>query len=201
MAIKAKQISVDALNTAKEATNAANTVAGIERVRIHHDMLPDLMVEVRKTGAAGRARLTVRWNGPSVLERLAEVRVRVLDDGEERRIALASNPAAGPTAEELAAQVWGPYRLQPGLDGVSADGRTATRNGLYLGSTLSLMMEQTRSPHRDVEALLWWSMEFGRQPVRLHIECRHDYFEPWVQVYEVDVIDPYSAPHQAQARP
>ncbi|MFG2978047.1 hypothetical protein ACGFYY_34270 [Streptomyces sp. NPDC048331] len=196
MAIKAKQISVDALNTEKQATNAASIVAGIENVRIHHDMLPDLKVEIRRTGDGGRARLTVRWDGPSVLKRLSEVRVRVLDDGQDRTVALASNLATGPTAEELAAQVWGPYRLQPGLDGVSVGGRTATREGLCLGSTLPLMMEPTRSPHRDAEAQIRWSMEFGRQPVRLHIECRHEDFEPWVQVYEINVIDPYSAPQR-----
>ncbi|MER6393672.1 hypothetical protein ABT236_35075 [Streptomyces sp. NPDC001523] len=195
VAVKAKQISSDALNTAKEATSAAKIVADIERVRIRHDMMPDLAVEIRKTGDAGvgRARLTVRWNGPSVLERLAEVRVRVLDDGRDHSFVLPSNPAEGPTVEELQAQVWGPYQLQSGLEGVSGDGRTAVQDGLYLGSTRSLMLEQTQSPHRDLNARLRWSMEFGRQPVRLHIECKHEDFGPWVQVYEIDVVDPHTA--------
>jgi|tagenome__1003787_1003787.scaffolds.fasta_scaffold20987071_10 hypothetical protein len=120
-------------------------------------------------------RLEIGLTRPEGLDQLDDLRIEVRDD--RPRAALG---VGGPSAEEVRAQVWGPYRFSPGVDGASGDGRSVAPiayqrpdNKLPRGESLRLQMERTRAPHWFSEGQDGWRKEFGSSsPVRLVLHCR-----------------------------
>ncbi|MEV7512011.1 hypothetical protein AB0O57_29055 [Streptomyces sp. NPDC091201] len=170
-----------ALRVAVQSRKTAETVAQIERDRLHHELTPQFDVGLFRLNEGGPvATLRITWEGPSTLERLSEVRVFVRDQGGPR------TPATGgpPTAEQIAAIVWSPYRLRPGVSGASSDGRTATHHGLELGGQVVLTMEPTMAP-AWVRADDWFPTGLDR--VQLRVEAVHPDYRLWIQVFEVPV--------------
>ncbi|MER6253562.1 hypothetical protein ABT224_19625 [Streptomyces sp. NPDC001584] len=182
-----------ALETAQAAARTADSVADIERIRAHHDFAPRFAVKLVQQNPSADSRLTLKltWMGPGTLERLSEVRVEVRGDGIHRRPALAGSP----TAEEISATIWGPYRLQPHVSGASPDGRTAVEEHLELGRSIVLSFERTLHPH-------WihpdqWRADQEGQPVELLVTAVHSQFRPWHEVHVLQPERPWAAPAPA----
>lgn len=182
------KVAVQARDTAGQAAMTAATAAQIERDRLHHEFTPKFEVSLfHDPPSSPVAYLYVAWNGPSTLERLSEIRVIVRDDGVPREPSPTGVP---PSAQQIAATVWGPYRLRPGVDGASPDGRTATQRDVELGGWVVQTMEPTLPP-AWVRSEDWFTS--GPSPVRLRIEAVHPDYRPWIQVYDVALEPPSHA--------
>jgi len=138
-----------------------------------------------------RATLRVALVGPAALDRLDRVTVRIRDDIPGR----APVTPGGPTAEEIARQVWGPYRFVPGVDGADQTGRSVAPFGLLLGDWRPLALERTPAPTWSSDATAW-QRQYNDQPVRLTLACVREGDEPWTvpQEVRVDQGAPPSAP-------
>ena len=114
--------AVGAWWAARSSSQASAAMTAIERRRWHADLTPQFELACRVTSGE-RATLRVALVGPAALDRIDRVTVRIRDDIPGR----APVTPGGPTAEEIARQVWGPYRFVPGVDGADQDrplGRT-----------------------------------------------------------------------------
>jgi hypothetical protein len=119
--------------------------------------------------------LEVGLIGPSALAELDDLRIDVRDD--RARPALGGG---GPSSDEVRAQIWGPYRFSPGVDGASEDGRSVATilhqrpdKRLPRGESVRLQMERTRAPRWFAHGEAGWRQEFkSHSPVRLALHCR-----------------------------
>ena len=103
--------------------------------------------------------------------------------------------AGGPTPEQVAAQVWGPYRFIPGtgpgadpvrgIPGADETGRVTATGGMPVGEELPFFLEPTRPPSWSSQPQENW-LKRGTV-VRLRLGCRRDGREPWTLTAEVDV--------------
>ena len=132
-------------------------------------------------------RLTVFLAGAPELGRLDSLAVRIRDDYPGR--AEGNRIAGGPSREQVAAQIWGPYKFQPGTgpggQGADETGRVTPTGGMPVGESLPFILEPTsRPPWSD------WSREDWRRIqgtlVRLQLECSRA-GESWSLPCEVDV--------------
>jgi hypothetical protein len=120
--------------------------------------------------------------GPAGLDRLDQVTVRIRDDIPGR----APVTSGGPSAEEIARQVWRPYRFVPGVDGAVQTGRFVAPFGLLLGDRRPLALERTPAPTWSSDAT-GWRRQYDDQPVRLTLACVREGDEPWTVPREVRV--------------
>lgn len=181
--VMAAGAAVGSLLAARQANRAAATLAMIERHRWHADLTPQF--EVTCTATSGdRATLRVAFVGPPGLDRLDQVTVSIRDDIRGRAPVIAG----GPTAEQIARQVWGPYRFVRGVDGADENGRSVAAVELLLGDWRPFALEQTPPPP-------WWGgggvdgwrKQYADQPVRLTFTCHRQDDEPWTVPREVYV--------------
>lgn len=100
--------------------------------------------------------MTVFLAGPPELGRLDSLTVRIRDDYPER--AQGSQIAGGPSREQVAAQIWGPYKFLPGSgpDGQLPDGtgRFTVTRGMAVGEPLVFILTPTIAPPRS-SATFW----------------------------------------------
>jgi len=95
-----------AARSASEAARASASVASdSERDRRWSSLLPQFKFTCSRRADNMSAKLRIRLDGPYTLERLNRVTVTIRDDRPNRENFLL---AGGPTAEQIAAQVWGP---------------------------------------------------------------------------------------------
>jgi hypothetical protein len=139
-------------------------------------------------------RLVVALLGPPNLGALTELTVSIRDDHPGR--AESVRPGVGPTAEQVAGQIWGPYRFTPGtgpgadptigVAGADASGRTTVTGGLEVGEALPFILEPTLPPNW-AEGLTseQWSAQVGTV-VQLSLECRQGK-NVWPLRAEIDV--------------
>ncbi len=170
---------------ARAANQTGKSLAGIERHRWHADLTPQFEVTARASGDA-TAVLRVELVGPPGLDRLDQVAVSIRDDIRGR----APVTAGGPTAEQIAAQVWGPYRFAAGADGADPRGRAVASFDLLLGDWRPLALERTLPPmwtasssgggHR-------WRQQYDGKPVRITVHCRREGHGPWTVPLEIPV--------------
>ncbi|HEY9372596.1 hypothetical protein [Streptomyces sp.] len=167
------------------AADTADAVAAIERDRWHVELTPILEVEVHRLGTTERASLTLKLVGPPGLEQLDAVTVLVRDDDVDR----TPRTAAPPTAEDVAAHIWGPLRFTPGIDDVAEPGRVTPVFPLAPATVKKFDMTNTHAPfwHTDDDAERRWRIEVRDQPVRLKIECRLEGHKPWFLYPEVKI--------------
>lgn len=119
-------------------------------------------------------RLVVALDGPPALDRLDQLTVTIRDDTTDHR-----SVAGGPTDEQIAAQIWGPYRFTPGVDGADRTGRAVAPIRLLLGDDRPFQLEPSTPPPwwTDPEA---WRTEYAATPIRLAIRCcRRDNDHEW----------------------
>jgi hypothetical protein len=182
--------AVGAWWAARSSSQASAAMTAIERRRWHADLTPQFEL-VCRVASGERATLRVALVGPAGLDRLDRVTVRIRDDIPGR----APVTSGGPTAEEIARQVWGPYRFVPGVDGADQTGRSVAPFGLLLGDWRPLALERTSAPTWSSDATAW-HRQYNDQPVRLTLACVREGDEPWTvpQEVRVDQGAPPSAP-------
>jgi hypothetical protein len=178
----------------RRQARAAERLTEIEAKRRHDDLTPQL--DIRCTQCRdGIVGLTVELTGPTGLDRLDEVRVRIRDDRPGR----ADSPGHGLTPERVAAFVWGPYRFNPGVRDTDPRGREHGPFTLPRQEPYKLSLEQTFAPgwYGDPEL---WRRQYDGTPVRLEVTCRREGHEPWTVLTELVPVDPEEAVRQAIMR-
>jgi hypothetical protein len=173
---------------AQRSATAAEARVAVEDQRRQGEMTPQFRVSFDWADN----RLKVLLKGPAQLERLDSLTVRIRDDRprqDDRRM------AGGPTAEQVAAQVWGPFRFIPGtgpgaspgsdVGAADATGRVTPTAGMPVGESLVFALEPTTPPGWSA-----WSVEDWRSRVgmllRLQLEARREGWEPWSLPCELD---------------
>jgi hypothetical protein len=110
------------------------------------------------------------------------VTVTIRDDIRGR----APVTAGGPTADQIARQVWGPYRFMPGVDGADETGRSVAPLKMLLGDSRPFTLERTPPPARANDSGSW-RRHYADQPVRLTLGCYRQDHEPWTVPIEIAV--------------
>ncbi|MFI5752534.1 hypothetical protein ACIBBE_43335 [Streptomyces sp. NPDC051644] len=151
---------------ADRAGDVAGRVAAIEEDRWRVDFVPEIEFTLNKSGSGTRkAGLQVEFNGPALHEEV-QVRLSILDDGRYRK------PGThGLTKEQIGAQIWGPYKFEPGIDDASADGRGVPEFTLQLGQQRSFFLIETEPPACYPGAQGSWHADYADLPVRVRIQC------------------------------
>lgn len=168
----------------RRSADAGQAVSGIEAARWHETLTPEFTVTA--TGAnIGRAELWLELAGPVALRSLDEIAVSVRDDRPHR----PHTAGRSATAEELAAQVWGPYQFSPFADGADAGGRTVDPFALQVGDRRPFSLMKTRAPHWTSQSDEQWWQQWAGEPVRLLLRCRRGDDPPWTVPLQVTVAD------------
>lgn len=177
----AAMAAIGAWMAARLSGQAVAALPAIEQRRLHAELTPVFEVSCGDTGG-DRAELRVEFLGPPGLDRLDQVTVTIRDDIRGCKPVIDG----GPTAEEIAEQVWGPCRFVPGVDGADKTGRSAAPISFTLGDWRPYALERTRPP-------IWsnddtgWRRQYADQPVRLTMTCQREENEPWVVPLEVTI--------------
>lgn len=142
--------------------------------RRHAELCPQLQVDLVHGPGAGADQplLTIQLTGPAESDGL-QVTVTVRDDHRHEPIGRAGEPSA----EDLAAQVWGPFRLRPGVDGADPVGRGADPVQLRLNEPRRFQLERTPPPRWAIPGD--WTAEYAGQPARLTFDCTLPGHAPW----------------------
>ncbi|MFC1409937.1 hypothetical protein ACEZCY_24695 [Streptacidiphilus sp. N1-12] len=171
-----------AYHAARKANSTAVAVANIERDRRHSELRPVLEIGTPQS-ATDPDILRFRFTGPDELESfgLLTVTVTIRDDRDRSNDSLLGG---SPTREELAAQIWGPWRLRPRVDGADQQGRSAPGRTVRVGEELVSSIDKTLSPQwsRDQPG---WDRQYSGAPIRLRVEITAEGFRPWVLLREV----------------
>ncbi|QGV79983.1 hypothetical protein [Streptomyces ficellus] len=179
-----------AYKTAKEANRTSASVAQIERDRWHKEMTPQ--VEVRFDDSRGYPELLVQFLGPAPLMRI-EAALRIRDDKERS----GSQIGGGPTAQQVADVIWGPYRFRPGVDGADALGRAVAPVALLHHGHTRFALEPTLAPSWYASTQTWRAEHDGKQ-LRLWVQCSAEGHKPWL--LSADVSTATSGLTQLQRR-
>ena len=185
-------------DSSAKSAEAAKTTAALESQRRHAELTPRFRVTCQPAnpGSEGLS-LAVFLAGPPDLERLDALTVTIRDDHPWR--GQGTPLAGGPTPEQVAAQIWGPYRFVPGtgpgassvrgISGADPTGRTTPTGGMPVGEELPFALEPTWPPSWSDQPRDNWRRERGTV-VRLLFECHRDGLEPWTLTGEVDTTGP-----------
>lgn len=180
---------------ARNADRSAARTAALDLQRRHAEIRPRFRVTCAAANPGSETVvLTVALIGPPELERLDGLTVVIRDDNPWRAEA-AGRTAVGPTAEQIAAQIWGPRRFIPGtgpladpvrgVPGADRTGRTTPTTGMPVGEELRFFLEPTRPPQRSSQSQPDWQRERGTA-LRLRLHCQRDGWEPWTLACEID---------------
>ncbi|MEV7279752.1 hypothetical protein [Streptomyces sp. NPDC093111] len=180
-----------ASDTAEEARRTAEIVARIERDRWLAELTPQFKFTLTKEGDRA-AKLLVHLAGPDALGHLDSVTVRIGDDDydhipTQQRLGY-TNPS-GPTPEQIAAHVWGPFRLRPRISEADEHGRELTFTELRVGRSRPLALDRTM-PGTWMEGTTYdsWQQQYEGHPLRLLFTCRRGE-ETWKIARAVDNPD------------
>jgi type II secretory pathway pseudopilin PulG len=185
--------------TASERSAVASEArAALEAQRRHAELTPRFRVTcARANPGSDTFRLSVFLAGPPELGQLDSLTVKIRDDHPWR--ADGQPLAGGPSPDEIAAQIWGPYRFQPGsgpgadstkgIPGADPTGRVTPTRGMPVGEALPFFLEPTRPPQWSAQPLENWRNERGTV-IRLQFDSRRDGWEPWTATCEFDLSAP-----------
>jgi len=162
---------------------ASKESAAIEGKRMHSDLTPVLAVTCsEQEGSNGqKAELTVELTGPNGLDELDEVTIRIRDDIPVRK----PGPGSDLTEKQISAILWGPYRLNPGMQDTDSGGRTHGPFKLPKHERYPLQLEWTLVPSWAPRG--YWRSHYADHPVRLEVNCRRTGHEPWILRLEAQV--------------
>lgn len=181
--------------SAESSAVSAKTTAALDVQRRNVELTPRFRATCTplNPGTGNMRRLVLTLVGPPELQRLDALTVRIRDDHPWR--AEGTPLAGGPTPEQIADQIWGPYRFTPGtgpgadpargVPGADRTGRSSPTSGLPVGEGLPFQLEPTLPPSWSQQSPQDWSREQGML-VRLSVECRRDGWEPWTLPCELD---------------
>lgn len=181
-----------ARTAAKHANAAATTLADIESQRRHSELCPRLRVicEPWEPGTKDILRLRVMQVGPPGLDRIDRLIVTIRND-HFRRSEGYRERVGGPTAEEIKAHIWGPYRFRPstGPDEARADGtgrETVYDAELPIGEELPFVLEPTMPGHwMSGMSQSDWLQQRGTV-IRLAFTAEHHKHGTWYLPCEID---------------
>lgn len=159
-------------------------VAAIEQKRYHADLTPEFSLTCEGRDPNGlQVMLMIELTGPSGLDRVDEVTVRIRDDMPDR------TPGQGSPEylEEFSHVIWGPYRVKAGLTKTDQDGRTHGPFKLLKNEPYPIPLEQSYPPSWVTDG---WRDQFGGKPIRLEITCIREGHEPWMLTPEAKVKYP-----------
>ena len=111
------------------------------------------------------ARLIVTLYGPLDLHGVA---VAIRDDRPDR----APGIAGGPSAAEIAATVWGPWRFRHGVDGATPDGRAVPARPLHRRGQLVFVLDAAPVPSWTLPD--HWVRDHADAALRLTITCTRE---------------------------
>ncbi len=167
-----------ATKAAEDAAESARMTAEVEADRRHGELTPQVTVAAAAVGhGSDRVSLTLGLSGPSGLQHLDEVLVRIRSDQPQRHL------AGDPSEEELRSVVWAPYRLVPGVDGADSEGRSVHLSALRCGDRRTLVMEPS-VPAGWINSAEW-AARYDETPIRLEIECVRSGSGSWHLLQEV----------------
>lgn len=177
---------------AERSAVAAEQRAALDSARRHDDLTPRFRVSLEP--AVDPHRLLVFLQGPPELARLDRLTVTIRDDRHGR--AEGPHLAGGPTPEQVAAQIWGPFRFVPGtgpgatpageFQGADPTGRVTVTRGMPVGEGLPFALEPTFPPQWSQRPPAEWRAQVGTV-LRLQLEARREGYEPWTLTCEIDV--------------
>ncbi|MGW0423285.1 hypothetical protein [Streptomyces sp. NPDC003015] len=164
-----------AWKASREANATASSVAQIERDRWHRELTPQLRIKLETTGA--RHTLYVRFDAPAALRDLT-VELTIRDDMDRSRF---PHLAGGPTPEQTAEVIWGPYRFNPRVEGSDGLGRAVSAFALLPGDRQRLVVEPSTRPswYNDADGEQRWREEYRTEPIRLWALCTASGHKPW----------------------
>jgi type II secretory pathway pseudopilin PulG len=180
--------------SAAKSAAAAATTATLDLQRRHDELTPRfrLTCEPSNPGAT-TLRLRVSLSGPPELERLDALTVTIRDDNPWR--AQGTSLAVSYTPEQVAAQIWGPYRFRPHtgpnadpvrkIPGADPTGRVTSTDGMPVGEELEFLLEPTSPPPWSDQQPEAWQQQQGTA-VRLRLDCQRDEWDPWTLTPEID---------------
>lgn len=173
-------------NSAKEANAAAATLATIERDRRYEELTPKFDVTFIDRGGDD-AELLVAYSGDR-LEYLDEVTVKILDESGKEH--WGSRLPTDVTQEEAEAFVWGPWEFLTAAAVQILSNRQSRPRPYSLPTGKNwdrLPLTRTR-PGRWMGTYTQkhWQQDFEGQPIRLLITCRHEGYDPWLLLKEID---------------
>lgn len=182
---------------AENSSVAAAITARLDADRRHAELAPQFRITCHPANQGVDAlRLTIYLVGPAELERLDGLTVVIRDDHPWR--AQGTPSAAGPTPEDVAAQIWGRWRFIPhtgpgagtllGGPGADSTGRTSPTSGMPVGEELPFFLEPTSSPQWSQQPLDAWQQEM-KPYLRLRLECHRDGQRPWILPCEMVLTD------------
>jgi hypothetical protein len=162
-----------AWKASRQANDTAASVAQIERDRWHNALTPQLRLKLEQSDGL----LYVRFDGPAQLGRLS-IRLIIRDDFDRSRV---PSLAGGPTPDEIAQVVWGPYRFRPGIDGADQLGRTVMPFPLDAGDRTRLALDPSARPawYEGVDGEERWRRQYRNATIRLWADCEAEGHKPW----------------------
>jgi hypothetical protein len=180
--------------SASRSAAAAATTAALDIQRRNAELTPRFRVTCEPSNPGSPTlRLRVFLAGPPELRRLDALIVTIRDDHPWR--GQGTPLAGGPTPEQVAAQIWGPYRFIPGtgpgadsvrgIPGADPTGRTTPTGGMPVGEELPFFLEPTFPPSWSQQPQQNWQKERGTV-LRLQLECQLEGWEPWTLACEID---------------
>ncbi|MET8283546.1 hypothetical protein [Micromonospora sp. NPDC005174] len=148
----------------RTAAGVRRDQAAAEERRRHREMQPVLEVTLGTRGTPGTGLLVVKLVGPREVERYDWIQLTIRDDGKNR------TPRGDVTAEAIREQVWGPYRLRPGVDGADREGRAARQDGRAVTDSWLFTVDRSTPPRWYGGGDAEWRKDYAGKPIRLRIE-------------------------------
>lgn len=170
--------------TARVSARVTKSLADIEVQRRHAELIPQFEIDTQRR-SDDVILIYPRLVGPPALDRIDSLSLIVRDDTIDHSLDILT----GPTLEQVDATIWGPYRLTPGVDAATHDGRSSGGYRLMLGDSRSFQFERTHPPSWTNDA--WWNAQYGSAPIRLTLHCERDGYEPWNIPIEVKLPRTY----------
>jgi hypothetical protein len=164
--------AVAAYMAARQANLTAGSLAQIERDRWHVEMTPQ--VGLKFSMSRGFPELLVDFRGPAPLLQV-EVALTIRDD-KERGV---SQLAGGPTAQQVADTIWGPFRFRPGVDGADSLGRTVAPVPLKHRARTRFALDPSLAPAWVVSERAWRS-DYNGEDMRVWVGCSAVGHKPWL---------------------
>lgn len=180
ISIVAALIALASAAYARRQAVATETAAAIESKRLHDELTPELTVRGKERPGTRLADMTVELTGPPGLDGLDEVTIRIRDAIPDRK----PRPGSDLTQKQIAAVIWGPYRLNPGERNTDPAGRAHGPFRLPKHEPYPLQLEQTMPPSWSAPG--FWQDQYEGKPARLEITCRRAGYEPWILRLEVE---------------
>ncbi len=175
---------------ALKANNAAGQLAAIERHRRRGELTPQFTITATIWATSpDTADLRVILSGPDELDWLDPVTIRIMD--ERWKDHGIRTLAGGPTPEQVAKIVYGPWEFNPGASAQVISNREThpRRYERSTGQDWDLLGLQPARPPTWASSVTpqQWLQLFAGQPIRLLLTCHHgDY--TWFLPYDVHPV-------------